>query len=284
MRTDQVIDLLSKIRERAHAVLAAELELRGHPGLVPSHGSILIRLYEQGALSMGALAKSIGRRKNTVTTLVHKLETAGYVRRQEAPGDDRITLVALTPKGEAFRADFMAISNLLLARTWGRITTSQRDAVMDGLEAMFDNLSDFFPQTVRYRTKQMEHNMREVIEFLTANRTVFLATSDQGAPRVRPFQFQLEQDGRLWFCTSKTKDVYDQLEHDQRVEFSCLSPDMTTLRITGSVNLKADEMAIKERIIKENELVRTLYGKADNPDFKVFSIDHGSATMPKDSI
>ena len=39
--------------------------------------------------------------------------------------------------------------------------------------------------------------MREIIDFLTANSTVFLATSDKGQARVRPFQFQFEQDGRL---------------------------------------------------------------------------------------
>lgn len=120
--------------------------------------------------------------------------------------------------------------------------------------------------------------MREVIEFLDSNRTVFLATSDKGAPRVRPFQFQFEQNGRLWFCTSKAKETYAQLLEDQRVELSAAAKDMATLRVQGTANLD-DDMGVKRRIIDGNALVRSIYGSAENPEFTVFSIDHGSAFM-----
>lgn len=120
--------------------------------------------------------------------------------------------------------------------------------------------------------------MQEVFDFLAANRVVFLATSDQGRARVRPFQYQFEQDGRLWFGTAKNKEVYKQLQQDNRMELSCMSQDMATLRLMGEANLDED-MAVKERIIQENELVRNIYESADNPDFAVFSIDHGSAYM-----
>lgn len=38
-------------------------------------------------------------------------------------------------------------------------------------------------------------------------------------------------------------------------------------------------MAVKRRIIENNGLVRSLYGAADNPDFTVFSVDHGRAVI-----
>ncbi len=38
-------------------------------------------------------------------------------------------------------------------------------------------------------------------------------------------------------------------------------------------------MAIKRDIIENNELVRSIYGTAENPGFTVFSIDHGEAFM-----
>ena len=120
--------------------------------------------------------------------------------------------------------------------------------------------------------------MQKVIEFLTANTTVFIATSDKGAARVRPFQFQFAQDNRLWFCTSRTKEIFAQLQQDPRLELSCLSPDMTTLRVKGAVNLD-DDMAIKKRIMESNALVRSIYKTSENPDFTVFSVDHGTAFM-----
>jgi len=118
--------------------------------------------------------------------------------------------------------------------------------------------------------------MQQIIAFLNANRTVFLATSDKGAARVRPFQFQFAQNGRLWFCTARTKEVFAQLQADPRLEFSCTSPDMVTLRVMGRANLD-DDMAVKLRIMAENPPIRALYGSAENPAFTVFSVDHGSA-------
>lgn len=120
--------------------------------------------------------------------------------------------------------------------------------------------------------------MQKVIDFLSANGTVFLATSDSGAARVRPFQFQFAQNGRLWFCTSRKKETFAQLQSDSRLEFSSVSSNMETLRVKGQANLD-DDMDVKRRIIENNGLVRSIYGSADNPDFTVFSVDHGTAFM-----
>ena len=120
--------------------------------------------------------------------------------------------------------------------------------------------------------------MKKVIDFLSANTTVFIATSDAGAARVRPFQFQFEENGRLWFCTARSKQTFAQLQADPRLEFSCVSPNMVTLRVKGTANLDND-MRVKQRIIENNGLVRSIYGSAENPDFTVFSVDHGTAFM-----
>lgn len=120
--------------------------------------------------------------------------------------------------------------------------------------------------------------MQEAIAFLNKNWAVFIATSDKGEARVRPFQFQFAAGGRLWFCTSKSKEVYAQLKADPRLEFAAISKEMATLRVKGTANLD-DDMGIKRRIIEANALVRGIYGSAENPDFTVFSVDHGSAYM-----
>ena len=120
--------------------------------------------------------------------------------------------------------------------------------------------------------------MQKVIDFLAANTTVFLATSDSGAARVRPFQFQFAENGRLWFCTARSKETFAQLQSDSRLEFACRSPKMETLRVKGQANLD-DDMAVKRRIIENNGRVRSIYGSAENPDFTVFSVDHGTAFM-----
>jgi len=140
MRTEQIIHLISMIHDRAGECIRAELDRRGPAGLVPSHGSILAMLYAHGPLPMNALAQGIGRRKNTVTTLVRKLEDAGFVRRSTDPADSRVTMVGLTDKGEAFRADFAETSERLLAKIWGDMDPARRQELTAGLEEILANL------------------------------------------------------------------------------------------------------------------------------------------------
>ncbi len=62
------------------------------------------------------------------------------------------------------------------------------------------------------------------VEFLQKNPVQYLATVGRdGKAKCRPFMFCFEQDGKLWFCTNNTKDVYkDMLEnpHGVIVDFS----------------------------------------------------------------
>ncbi|WP_027185554.1 MarR family winged helix-turn-helix transcriptional regulator [Desulfovibrio inopinatus] len=140
MTTDHVIGLVSRIREKANALILVELERRGHPELSPSHGAILKWLYEEGPLPMGVLAKKIGRQKNTVTTLIRKLERTGYVERNTDSHDNRVQRICLTEKGQAFRSDFDAISELLLTAVWGDMEQAQKEHLVAGLERILHNL------------------------------------------------------------------------------------------------------------------------------------------------
>lgn len=59
--------------------------------------------------------------------------------------------------------------------------------------------------------------MQKVVEFLNANPVQYLATVGRdGKAKCRPFMFCFEREGKLWFCTNNTKDVYkDILENPE---------------------------------------------------------------------
>lgn len=140
MSTERVIHLASQVRERANALIVAELARRGAAGLAPSHGAILVQLYRQGPLPMNRLASLIGRKKNTLTSLIAKLEALGYVARQPDPRDSRVSLIAPTDQALRFRRDFEEISRLLLDKAWGDMPQDQREALVRGLEQVANNL------------------------------------------------------------------------------------------------------------------------------------------------
>ena len=55
--------------------------------------------------------------------------------------------------------------------------------------------------------------MNKVVEFLNANPVQYLATVGRdGKAKCRPFMFAGELDGKLWFCTNNTKDVYKDMQ------------------------------------------------------------------------
>ena len=74
--------------------------------------------------------------------------------------------------------------------------------------------------------------MDKVVEFLNANPVQYLATVGRdGKAKCRPFMFAGELDGKLWFCTSNTKDVYKDMQENPEVE---ISVSVQTMR--GSVS------------------------------------------------
>lgn len=120
--------------------------------------------------------------------------------------------------------------------------------------------------------------MKEVVDFLQANRNGFLATVEAGRPKVRPFQFMFETDGKFVFCTGNTKPVFKQLKETPYVEFSSMTPAFAWVRLSGEVKFSTD-LVVKARILAENALVRSIYKTADNPEFEIFYLEHGQAIM-----
>ena len=120
--------------------------------------------------------------------------------------------------------------------------------------------------------------MKEVIALLKENPMGFLATVDNGEPRVRPWGFMFEQDGRFYFCTNNTKPVYRQLTANPRIEFATLAKTMTWVRLRGPI-VFTEDLAMKEKVLAANDMVRSIYKTADNPIFKVFYVEHGTASI-----
>lgn len=120
--------------------------------------------------------------------------------------------------------------------------------------------------------------MNEIIEFLNANPTGYLATSENNIPHLRPWQFMFEDSGKLWFCTGNNKKVCKQIKHNPNIEFSSMSNSMKTIRVSGIAQFLNDS-SIKERILEQNNLVKSIYKNPDNPVFEVFFIEHGKAIL-----
>lgn len=63
----------------------------------------IVALWEEDALTVGALGERLFLESNTLTPILKKLEALGFVQRRRDPGDERQVIVTLTPAGRALR-------------------------------------------------------------------------------------------------------------------------------------------------------------------------------------
>lgn len=120
--------------------------------------------------------------------------------------------------------------------------------------------------------------MNEVINFLNENPVQYLSTVGRdGKAKCRPFMFCLEQDGRIWFCTNNTKEVYKDMKINPYVEISVSSPEYAWIRLNGKAVFE-NNMAVKEACMN-NPIVKGQYENASNPIFQVFYLENAKAVI-----
>ena len=108
--------------------------------------------------------------------------------------------------------------------------------------------------------------MSKVVEFLKETPVQYLATVGRdGKAKCRPFMFIGEMEGKLWFCTNNTKDVYKDMLANPEIEISTSSPSYAWIRLNGKAVFE-NNMAAKEMCMG-NPIVKGQYQTADNPIF-----------------
>ena len=139
MKIRSSINLIGIIREKANKFIIDELEKRGINGVVPSHGAILMALYNQKSMTMKEIADKIKRRQPTVTVLIDKLLKYGYVIKEKDNGDSRITNISMTQKGHDFRSVFFEISEIMNKKMHQRLSEKESEILENLLERVSNN-------------------------------------------------------------------------------------------------------------------------------------------------
>ena len=121
--------------------------------------------------------------------------------------------------------------------------------------------------------------MKNVIDFLTKSQVQYLATIGlDEKPKVRPFQFMLEEDGNLYFCTSNEKKVCKEIKKQPWVEFCASGENFSWLRLSGKAVFSKD-ISIKSKIQDARPLVKSIYKTPDNPVFEIFYLENAKAVI-----
>ncbi len=138
-----IIATIANIHNSANKLIVEELKKHNLLGLAPSHGDILILLYQnKEGVPMNKITTSINKDKSTVTALVNKLEKMELIEKLKNKSDSRSTMITLTKKGLDTKPIVMDnISVKLLETTYNGFTEDEKEDIVKLLERVKDNFS-----------------------------------------------------------------------------------------------------------------------------------------------
>lgn len=119
--------------------------------------------------------------------------------------------------------------------------------------------------------------MNEVYDFLKAAGTYYLATTENGEPRVRPFGTVDLWDGKLTIQTGLKKDVAKQMLASPRVEICAMSRDGRWIRVAADAKL-LDAVDAAEHMLNAYPSLRAMYAPGDG-NTAVFALENGRAVI-----
>lgn len=115
--------------------------------------------------------------------------------------------------------------------------------------------------------------MFDYLKVLEENPNGVIATQDREKVRTRVFQFLFGKANKIYFCTSSEKPVYSQIVKNPNISFCTYSQDFSPVISISGKAIFVDDMELKFRALDENPDIKSIYGSAENPIFKVFYIE-----------
>lgn len=118
--------------------------------------------------------------------------------------------------------------------------------------------------------------MEEIYEFLKACGDYFLATCDDGQPRVRPFGTVNIYNGRLYIQTGKSKSVSRQLHKNPKLEI-CAIKDGKWMRVEATA-AEDDDRGARVSMLEAYPNLKALYSP-DDGNTEVWYLRNVTATL-----
>ncbi|MGW5362865.1 MarR family winged helix-turn-helix transcriptional regulator [Actinopolymorpha pittospori] len=100
----------------SRSVIALYRPLLEPMGLTHPQYLVMLALWEESPLSVKQLSRLLQLDPGTLSPLLKRLETSGYVRRQRDPRDERSLAVTLTEVGDDLRAEAEKIPPAIIER------------------------------------------------------------------------------------------------------------------------------------------------------------------------
>lgn len=122
-------------------------------------------------------------------------------------------------------------------------------------------------------------NINDCINFANENKICFLATADNGQPRVRVMGFWFADQTGFYFQASTGRELYQQIVNNPKTETCFYKPDDdlgTVLRVAGNAQI-IDDRGLKEKALEDRPFLKSAGFTPDSKELVIFKIQHGEA-------
>jgi MarR family transcriptional regulator, organic hydroperoxide resistance regulator len=132
--------LMAKAQQIGGRIFNRLLKEAGGGDINSAQGRILFALWTKGGMSISTLAKETALEPSTLTSMLDRLEAAGFTRRSPSPDDRRAFVVECTDEGRSIKAKYAAASERMTALFYGDMSEAEIAAFESSLGKIVANL------------------------------------------------------------------------------------------------------------------------------------------------
>jgi DNA-binding MarR family transcriptional regulator len=134
--------LLAKIHQLSGRIFAKKLK-NCNIEINPSQGRILFVLWQNDSIPINELAQKTALGKSTLTSMLDRLETGGYLKRVAAPEDRRQILIKLTPKNQPVQETHEKVSEEMTDLFYRGFSETEIEEFEGKLAQIYRNLGEY---------------------------------------------------------------------------------------------------------------------------------------------
>ena len=132
--------LITKIHQITNRIFNQMLKDYGIEELNSGQGRILFALWQEDNIPIRALSIKTQLTKSSLTTMLDRLESAGYLKRERDENDRRQFIVKLSEKSKNLQIKYVDVSKKMTELFYGTLTEEEIDQFEASLRKILNNL------------------------------------------------------------------------------------------------------------------------------------------------
>jgi DNA-binding MarR family transcriptional regulator len=132
--------LIARIHQLAGRIFTRKLK-EHQVEISPAQGRIMFALWRKDGISISELVRRTSLEKSTMTSMLDRLEEAGYVTRVRSQEDRRKVLIERTDKDRSWQETYVHVSQEMTKLFYDGFSDSEIDTFEQYLRRVLDNLT-----------------------------------------------------------------------------------------------------------------------------------------------